>query len=562
MVEMRDGVSLATDVYRPSDADGPFPTLVNRTPYNKAESQPVAGTAPAVERGYAVVHQDVRGRFASEGEWVPFFSEGRDGYDTVEWAARQDWSTGDVGMYGNSYMGMTTWQAVLEDPPSLAAAAPLITPANYYANLQYMGGADNLGTSMFWTAFTSLGHVPRMDVSGDEAERLQGELGQLLETFPDGASHLPTIEHPAFDEGVAPHWRDWHEHPTYDDYWRELDVLRGIEDVSVPVVHAGGWYDIFLRGHTSLYEAIEDRGTDVVRENQHMVVGPWTHSTFGTAAPVGDRTFGDNAAFDLGGDLIFPWFDRWLGDGSGLDAPPVQYYQMGDDEWHTSDGWPPAGVESRAYYLDSDGGANGRSGDGVLSTDRPGADAPADGYEYDPLDPVPTSGGPLLMGQNQPAGVADQATVEEREDVLVYTSPELSDPLAIAGDVGATLFVESTAPDTDVVVRLVDVEPDGYAVNVTEGALRVRYRDSFEEPAFMDPGTVYELSVELRDVAHTFAAGHRLRLDVTSSNFPKLDRNPNAAIPVAEATEDDMTTATNTLHHDADRPSRVELPVV
>lgn len=621
MVPMRDGVELATDVYRPADGDGPFPTLVNRTPYDKAASEPVGGVGPAVANGYAVVHQDARGRFASEGEWEPFFNEGEDGYDTIEWAADREWSTGDVGMYGNSYMGMTTWQAILEDPPSLVAAAPLITPTNYYANLQYMGGADNLGTSMFWTAFTSLSHVGRLDVSDAKANELRGELGALLGTFPDGADHLPTIDHPAFDDGVAPHWRDWHEHPTYDDYWQELDVLRRIDEVDVPVVHAGGWYDIFLKGHTSLYAAIEGRrpgrgrwgphhgrgdagrrgshrggrrngkewgerrgwqghggppgngwwgdgpdgaphgrGSDVLRENQHMVIGPWTHGTFGTSNPAGEREFGENAAFDVGGALLWPWFDHWLGDGETLDSmPSVRYFQMGDDEWRTSETWPPRGVHRRPVFLDSDGDA--RSGDGDLTMRFPGPRSPPDTYEYDPLDPTPTRGGPLLMGGGQPAGVFDQRPVEERDDVLVYTSEPLEESVAIAGDVTATLYVESTAPDTDFVVKLVDVDPDGYAANVTEGALRVRYRDSFEEPTFIEPGTVYEIDVDVREVAHTFAAGHRIRLDVASSNFPKLDRNPNAAVPVAEATEADMQTASQTVYHDVRRPSRIVLPI-
>lgn len=563
MVPMRDGVALATDLYLPREGEGPYPTLLNRTPYSKDQSEPVGGVVSAVESGYAVVHQDVRGRFKSEGAWEPFFYEAEDGHDAVEWAADRDWSTGDVGMYGNSYMGMTTWQAILAEPPSLVAAAPFITPTDYYAHLQYTGGMDNVGTSMFWTAFTSLAHVPRMDVSKEKADEFNAELGALLQNFPDGVSYLPTIEQPAFDEGVAPHWRDWHEHPTYDDYWEELDVLRRIDDISIPVVHAGGWYDIFLEGHTALFSAVEERGTDVVADNQHMVVGPWVHETFATSNPAGDRSFGPNAAFDLAGELIVPWFDRWLkGEGDGLgSSPTVRYFQMGADEWRTADSWPPAGGELTDFYLLSDGNANTRSGDGTLSTEAPAASEPADGYTYDPLDPVPTHGGPLLMGPAQPAGVKDQRAVEDREDVLVYTTAALPEPVEIAGEVEATLFVETTAEDTDFVTRLVDVGPDGYAANITEGALRARYRDGLEEANFLEPGEVYELAVELRDVAHTFAPGHRIRLDVTSSNFPKLDRNPNAAMPVAEAMESDMQTADQTLHHDADRPSRVTLPV-
>lgn len=324
---------------------------------------------------------------------------------------------------------------------------------------------------------------------------------------------------------------------------------------------AGGWYDIFLRGQTEVYEAIDDRGRSILRENQHMVLGPWTHDTLGTADPAGDLEVPDTAAYDLGDDLVFPWFDHWLkNEGGGLESKPsVRYYQMGDDEWRASDQWPPADAEATPYYLDSDGSANGRFGDGVLTSERPDSGAPTDTYDHDPLDPTPTRGGPTLGAV--PAGAFDQASIEERDDVLVYTTEELDDPVAIAGDIRAILFVESTAPDTDFVVRLVDVDPDGYAANVTEGTLRVRYRNSLEEPKYMKSDSVYELEIDVRPVAHTFQAGHRIRLDVTSSNFPALDRNPNGTVPIAEATENDMQTATQTLYHDTEQPSKIVLPV-
>ncbi|GAA0278656.1 CocE/NonD family hydrolase [Halobacterium noricense] len=573
MVEMRDGVSLATNVFTPAGEDGPFPTLLNRTPYNKADEEPIGGIRPAVDAGYAVVQQDFRGRFGSEGEFQGF-DQGEDGYDTIEWITEQDWSTGDVGMYGTSFRGMATWQAIKEDPPGLVAAAPLVTPTNFYGDLQYMGGADNYGTSLAWLAANSFSQVSRLDVSEEKAGELRGELESLLTGLPESADTLPTIEQPAFDEGVGPLWQDWHEHSTYDEFWKDLDVLQHIPDISTPVVQASGWYDIFLRGNTWGFSTIEEEGTDVVRENQKLVLGPWAHTTYPSANPVGDWDFGSNAEYDIANELVLPWFDYWLQDEeTGVTSmPKVQYFQMGDNEWRTADQWPPSGVTATEYHLDSGGNANSDVGGGVLTTGDPSGSARSDSYEYDPLDPVPTRGGPLHMGGTVEAGVKDQTSVEERDDVLVYTSEELTEPLSIAGDVTASLFVETTAEDTDFMVKLVDVGPDGYSANITEGALRARYRETndqgsshlasqFEETAFLEPGAVYELEIELRDVAHTFQSGHRIRVDVTSSNFPKQDRNPNAAVPVAEATESDMQTATQTLYHSPERPSSIMLPV-
>lgn len=563
MVEMRDGVQLATDVFLPADDDGPYPTLVNRTPYDKTTREPVGGTATATEAGYAVVQQDVRGRYASEGEWTPFFDEQADGYDTIEWAAEQDWSTGDVGMYGVSYMGITTWQAIIADPPSLKAAAPFITPTNYFDHSQYYQGAGEYGLALYFNTFTSLSTVSRLDVSEQKKSKLQGELQQQLVGFQQQAKQLPTEDIEAFDDGVAPFWADAWNHDTYDEYWTQFDVLQRIENVETPVIHVGGWYDIFLEGHTDLFSAVEDRGTDTVRSNQHMTIGPYAHLTFGTANTVGTRDFGEAAALDLGSDYVVPWFDRWLkGDGDGLDEDPVRYFQMGTNEWRTADTWPPEGGTDTEFYFDSGGSANARDGDGVVSSATPAADAPTDTYEYDPLDPVPTTGGPLLMGRTEPAGVFDQADVEARDDVLVYTSDPLSEAIEIAGPVEATLFAETTGTDTDFVVRLVDVGPDGFAANITDGVCRAKYRNSLESTEPVTPGEVYELGVELRPTAHTFQPDHQIRVQVTSSNFPRIDRNPNQAMQVSKATEEDMQTATQTIYHSESRPSRLTLPVM
>lgn len=296
-----------------------------------------------------------------------------------------------------------------------------------------------------------------------------------------------------------------------------------------------------------------------------MILGPWTHDR-PNSDPIGERELPESAGAVGDPEDIVAWFDRWLKDDSGSSFPTVQYFQTGSDEWYVADMWPPENTASTEWYLNSDGNTNSRFGDGVLTTDDPDSGAVADEYTYDPLDPTPTTGGPILQAGAQ-NGVVDQREVEERDDVLVFTSEELEEPVDVVGVPEVTLYVESTAPDTDFGVKLVDVEPNGYAANITESYLRARYREtsrgeSYREAEFMEPGDVYELTIDLRSTAHTFEEGHRIRLDITSSNFPRLARNPNRAMTVADADEDDMQSATNTMYHDADRASYVSLPVM
>ncbi|SFS36861.1 CocE/NonD family hydrolase [Halostagnicola kamekurae] len=563
MIEMRDGVELATDIYRPA-ADGEYPALLMRTPYNKAEESIPAGTDIAVENGYAVVLQDVRGRFDSDGTFDPFVFEAEDGYDTIEWIADRSWSDGQVGMLGSSYVGMTTWQAALADPPALEAIAPMITPSDYYEHIKYPSGAFELASAFGWTM--------QVISQGMEGGQLEDADPEAIETFTEEVAanpmeymrYRPLEEIPSFDE-LAPYWHDWHQHSTYDEFWAELDVTKGIDGVDLPVLHAGGWYDIFLTGHTEVYRSIQDDGSERMRENHHMIIGPWDHLTFGTSeTTVGDRDFGDQSASTMVSERILPWFDHHLkGEETGATRyPDVEYFQMGDDEWREDTRWPPD-HEPTTYFLTSDDGANSRHGDGKLTESSVKSGSTVDSYEYDPTDPVPSVGGPVLNPAVVPPGVRDQSTVEERADVLVYTSEALPEPVSVAGQPSVALFASSSAPDTDFTAKLVDVEPDGYAANITEGVVRARYRESLEDPSFMTPGTVYEFDLDLWPTAHTFAQGHRIRLELSSSNFPRFDRNPNAEIDeISKATEDDVQSATQQVLHDEDRRSRLTLPVV
>ncbi len=563
---MRDGTTLATDIYRPDDG-GAHPTLVQRTPYSKSSATAVGGLVfnplDAVERGYAVVAQDVRGRYASEGEWEPMRNEMDDGYDTVEWVADQTWSDGSVGIYGPSYMGLTAWHAAVADPPHLEAAFPYQTGGNYHEGWTYTGGAFELGFNLWWCTFL-LGADVASRLDPAEAADAMETLTDLTVDFEEAAEHLPLVDMPGF-EAVAPYWAEWLDHPSYDEYWEAIDVTEHADGIDVPVLHVTGWYDQFLRGHLDAYEAVAADASEHAADNQYLVVGPWYHDQYTSEATtkVGEKELGFVAPSGLGfvNDLAFQWFDRWLkGEAAIDDVPRVRYFHLGEDRWEETDEWPPD-HRPRRYYLHSDADANTRSGGGRLSRDAPDAEPP-DSYEYDPADPVPSRGGRSLMPNLDQGGIQDRSDIEEREDVLVYTSSRLTIPRTIAGPVEVTLHAASSAPDTDFTATLVDVAPDGYCAPVAEGIVRARYRDSRREPDFLTPGEVYEFTIDLAATAYTFLPRHRIRLEISSSNFPRFDRSPNAAVPIGEATEGDWAVAVQQVFHDADRPSHVTLPVV
>ncbi|WP_255152092.1 CocE/NonD family hydrolase [Halorarius halobius] len=562
-VETRDGTELATDVYRPDD-DGTHPALLLRSPYGKSHvGETMFRPVEAAEHGYAVVVQDIRGRLNSEGDWEPFVNEREDGYDAVEWTAEQDWCDGNVGVVGTSYLGVTAMSAVVADPPHLECALVGFTAGDLHDGWVYSGGAFELGFNLMFGTNLSWDALGKADLSSEDIGAAKRALMAAASDPEAAAETLPLTDIPLFDSGVAPYWQEWLDHPSYDDYWEGIDLAASADSVDVPVLHVTGWYDVFARGEFDLYDAIASEATDEARANQHLVVGPWDHEApmSITMSKVGDREFGPRA---VSGPAIlnseaFEWLDAWLVEGEAPDIPGVRYFDVGAESWETADAWPPD-PDSTAWYLDSGGAANSRHGDGRL-VETPG-EGPPDSYEYDPADPVPSRGGRTLMASIQDGGITDQSGVEERDDVLVYTSPRLTEPLTVAGPVTSTLYVASSAPDTDFTAKLVDVDPDGYCANVAEGIKRARYRESETEPTFMEPGETVEVPVELGHVAHTFEPGHRVRLEVSSSNFPKYDRNCNVETTPAVADAEEMQVATQQVFHDADHPSRLSLPVV
>jgi putative CocE/NonD family hydrolase len=568
MVPMRDGVRLATDVYRPAEG-GPVPVLLSRLPYNKElpmMAQAAIDALRAVQAGYAVVFQDCRGRFASEGEFTPMFNEAVDGADTVAWIIQQPWSTGQVGTVGGSYLGFTQWLLARERPEGLRAMAPVVTTSDYYqAPFRHQGGVFELGCALFW----SVGMVPEeLQRQLRQGKASMEQMGALMQVMSDPSSqfeHLPLVDMPLLRD-FAPYYLDWLAHPNYDDYWRSIAHKEYYEQITVPALNIGGWYDIFLGTTLENYTSMKQRGgSTVARQHQRLVIGPWPHGSFTGIFP--ERNYGLMASGDVV-DLVgmqLRWYDHWLkGLDNGVEQDkPVKLFVMGLDQWREEDDWPLPDTEYRPYYLHSAGRANSAAGDGTLSTGAPGDEA-EDVYLYDPRYPVPTVGGAILMsvamGIDQ--GPRDQRSVEEREDVLCYTTPMLEKPIEVTGPVELVLYVSSSARDTDFTGKLVDVSPDGRAEILTDGILRARYRESFSEPKLMEPGQIYELHLDLWATSNVFKVGHRIRLEVSSSSFPRFDRNTNTGGTIETETEKDFVQAVNRVYHDSTRPSHLVLPVI
>jgi len=543
-VKMRDGVTLVADVYRP-DAEGRFPTLLQRTPYDRK-----GGTAQAMDlaaSGYAVVLQDTRGRFGSEGEFYPFCHEAADGYDSVEWAATQPWSDGKVGMFGGSYVGATQMLAATTKPPHLAAIFPYITAAEYYEGWTYQGGALMEWFASSWSSGLAVDTLRRKAAPGNRP---------LEWVKRDPLRDYPLLEPPAPRE-LAPYFRDWVTHETDDDYWRPVRVRDHYGDMTVKGLHGAGWHDIFLRGSIENYLGLRAQAaTQEAREGQRLLVGPWAHAATSPEGKIGDVVFGPAAVLDMTA-TIREWFDYALKDVQNRFAGKrVRLFVMGDDVWRDEEEFPLARARETRFFLAP---GTGRAS-GVL-LDKAPRRAPPSEYEYDPTDPVPTLGGRLCCGNALSPGPADQRPNEGRRDVLVFSTPPFVRDVEVTGFVGLELYAASSAPDTDFTALLADVGPDGYARFLTDGIVRARYRKSTAgPPVLLTPGHVEKFRIDLWATSNVFKAGHRMRLYVSSSNFPRFDPNRNTGEPILGATGG--VKARQTVFHDAARPSALIVPVV
>ena len=553
-MQTRDGVTLRADIYRPA-GDGPFFVLLTRTPYNKETYANFARKAAA--RGYMVVAQDVRGRFASEGEWYTFKHEINDGYDTVEWAAALPHSNGKVGMFSGSYVGATQWLAAIGQPPHLAGICPVVTASNYHENWTYQGGAFEQWFNESWTS----------SLAQDTFNRRLTEARNAMV----GSKILPLNQYPLFNldlgpgsadytHKLAPYFQDWLDHPTYDSYWKQWSIEENYANIQVPALTITAWYDIFMGGSLRNYMGMKAHaGTEAARKGQQLVVTLGGHSGWGRT--IGEVDFGPDAPFDENA-ITLDWYDYlFLGKQNQFaNGKPVKIFVMGENKWRDEDAWPLERAKQTRYDLHSAGNANSASGDGALSI-APAATETADKFVYDPANPVPTVGGPLCCDAVHLApGPRDQKEVESRPDVLVYSTEPLEQDLEVTGPVTLDLFAKSSAVDTDFTAKLVDVWPNGFAQNLTEGILRASYRESTSEAKPIVPGKIYEYKIDLWSTSNVFLKGHRIRLEVSSSNFPRFDRNLNTG--KSASTSAVFVKATNTILHDAAHPSALVLPVV
>ena len=565
-VAMRDGVNLYADLYRP-DGEGPYPTILQRTPYDKTNSLSNTMLDPlrAAKSGFAVVIQDTRGRYTSEGEFYAFRDDIDDGYDTVEWAAAQTWSNGKVGMYGASYVGATQWLAATSRPPHLVTIVPTVTASNYHDGWTYQGGAFELGFNMSWTLLQlTLANFKSVSAVQNVPGERRSELIHDVDNMAEGFNYLPMKDYPGLDSGLAKYYYDWLSHPDFDEYWKKLCIEEHHSEINVPALHFGGWYDIFLGGTIRNYLGMKKSGAnETARNRQRLIIGPWAHGARGTTM-AGRHYFGimaDGGAIDVDG-IHLRWFDHWLNDANNgsVDEAPVRIFVMGDDAWRDEQEWPLSRAVETKYYLHSNGKANSQHGDGYLSTASPQSEVP-DVYLYNPANPVPTAGGALCCNPYFAAnGAYDQNEVEERQDVLVYSTPPLEQDMEVTGPVTVTLWASTSATDTDFTAKLVDVWEDGCARNLTDGIIRARYRDSMANPTLLEPGQVYRYEIDLWATSNVFKAGHQIRLEVSSSNFPRFDRNTNTGNIIAEDTE--VRPALQTVFHNDQQASYVSLSVV
>lgn len=494
MISMRDGVKLATDVSLPYNS-GKFSTILTRTPYGRKEQG--KGLERFVLAGYASVVQDVRGRFDSEGKALAFLDDAQDGYETVEWIARQEWSDGKVCTTGGSAMGMTQNMLAPTQPPHLVCQFVLVAPASLYHHAAYVGGVLR-------------------------KEQVENWLTQ---------HHFP-----------PENFELYQSHPYYDDFWEKTNPVAKASQVNVPITYVGGWFDTFLQGTIDMFMKVQHEGGSGARGKAKLIVGPWTHGGLGERKQ-GELLFPESAVRPPAGDPL-RWFDYWLKGGSLDSNPelPVIYYVVGDvdnprapgNEWRRAKDWPPPSIPTPFYF---------RS-DGSLSLVKPSQESPRS-YTYDPESPVPTIGGRNLT---IPKGPFDQREIENRPDVLVYSTEPLKESVEVTGRIFAHLYVSTTATDSDFVVRLSDVYPDGRSMLMADGILRGSLRNSFEKPEKMEAGKVYELTVDLWSISIIFHKGHRIRVAISPSNYPRWEKNPLPAV--------------HTIYHDSAHPSSILLPVI
>lgn len=540
-IPMSDGVELAANIFLPK-AEGKFPVVLARTPYGKGGTQGGPGHGYA-SRGYVYISQDCRGKGASGGDWTPFMNEARDGKDTHRWILEQDWCNGTIGTAGGSYVGFTQWTSAPNSGEYLKAMFPVVPLVEPYEDVAYVGGAYQLALMMGWGA----------GVSGTPAVRTWDQAA-----WNQGFRQLPLATWDTAINAKVQYLRDWVAHYQFDEYWKQCSLQGKMQDITSPMYVVGGWYDIFSNSVFEHVNRVRERSrSELARKHAHILMGPWTHG-ISRDGKVGGLDFGKDSVVNVS-ELQTQWFDHWLkGDQTGVeDWPPLRLFVMGRNEWRDEQEWPLKRTQYTPYYFHSQGAANTLDGDGTLNTDKPGEEAD-DRYVYDPEDPVPTLGG-CNLGR-VPVGPHEQTKAEQREDVLVYTSDALETELEVTGPVKVVLYATSSAPDTDWTAKLVDVHPDGRPFNLCDGIIRARYRESADEPTLIEPGKLYRYDIDLWVTSNAFLPGHKIRVEISSSNFPRFDRNPNTGH--AFGADAELQKANQVVHHTGEHASHIVLPVI
>lgn len=538
-IPMRDGVTLGADVYLPTPP--PFtarwPAILVRTPYNR-KMRNARGYRSFVRSGYAVVVEDVRGRYGSRGQFGSITQEGPDGNDTINWIAAQPWSNGRVAMVGSSYLGITQWWAAVADNPHLLAISPMNSGDDEYADRFYStGGAMKLGHRLLW-----------LSENLKPAARLPVPPGAYLEHLP-----LRTSDLAATGNSLAL-WRLSLDHPSYDSFWKSQSIRERIKQIHAAVLSLGGWFDNYAESDLDGFSRLAQQHKTV-----ETWIGPWAHDPGLKFSTV---DFGHEANLPIRIKQL-DWFDRWVkhpAEQHEQPQPLLHLFVMGPDIWREEHEWPLARTRYTPLYLVSEGGANTAQGDGALRW-QPVIESVSDSFTFDPRNPVPTTGGSICCEPKVfPPGPLDQRSVEARQDVLVYTSPPLSEDIEVTGPVRTVLYVSTSVNDTDFTSKLVDVQPDGRPLLVTDGIQRLRYRLSLDKPVFVKRNEAYQISVDTGVTSYVFAPGHRIRVEISSSNFPRFDRNLNSAGLNADQTK--MNKAKQIVYHEKGYPSAIILPVI
>ena len=561
---MRDGTILRADVYRPSQS--PAPVILMRTQYGKsgAQVQPWRYQSPDwfASHCYVVAIQDVRGTGSSAGVFSEYTHDSDDGYDSVEWAAALPGSNGKVGMYGSSYVGATQWLAAVTAPPHLVTIVPANTASDYYDGWTYQGGEFRLAFILPWALglATTAAHNRHDEAAAATLKAAADEPTRWMAHRP--YRDLPVLQ-PA-DPQVAPWYFDWIAHWARDDYWTRVSIRDRYASVRVPVLDVGGWYDAFLAGSLENFSGMVAGGaTDDARTNQRILIGPWDHLAWGrtgsTPAPM-LKDIGPVADSPIN-ELMIDWYDHFLkGVANGVSTGPrVDYFLMGANTWKTATAWPLPNTDFRRYYLSGEGGPAARAG--LLSTTAPPAGQPPDRYTYDPANPVPSLGGhSCCSAESSPEGPYDQTVVEQRSDVMIYTSAPLDADTEITGPVSMDLWAASSAVDTDFTAKLAVVKPDGTVVNLNDGILRTAFRDSLSRPKPGIPNRPCEYRISIWPTSYLFSAGDRIRLELSSSDYPQFAPNPNTGEPFGASAL--SRPAEQTILHDGAHPSSIVLPVI